>query len=120
MALNSDDRRRLAGVLARLASNHAGEREAAALLATRLVKDRDVTWLDVLQPDPPGHRPGGSNPGHNAGPGTDLALCLRHVEKLTPWERHFVQSVGALPRRSPGQSRKLAEIADALRRSGAK
>ena len=120
MGLSPDDRRRLAGVLARLASDHAGEREAAALLATRLVKDRHVTWLDVLQPDPLGYKPGAADPGHNAGPGTDLALCLRHVAQLTPWERHFVQCVGALLRRSPNQSRKLAEIADALRKNGAK
>ncbi|MGI4941322.1 MAG: hypothetical protein ACRYHQ_12320 [Janthinobacterium lividum] len=85
-----------------------------------MVRDRNTNWLDVLQPDPLGHKSGAADPGRNAGPGTDLALCLRHVEKLNPWERHFVQSVGALPRRSPGQSRKLAEIADALRRSGAK
>jgi hypothetical protein len=120
MALSPDDRRRLAGVLARLASDHAGEREAAALLATRLVKDRDVTWLDVLQPDPLSHKPGAADPRHNADPGSDLALCQRHIGRLNAWEHEFVWSVARARRRTPGQSRKLAEIADALRRSGAK
>lgn len=120
MALSPDDRRRLAGVLARLASDHAGEREAAALLATRLVKDRDVTWLDVLQPDPLGHKPGAADPWHNADPGSDLGLCQRHAGRLNAWEQEFVWSVARARRRTPSQSRKLAEIADALRRSGAK
>jgi len=120
MALNSDDRRRLAGVLARLSSDHAGEREAAALLATRLVRDRNVSWLDVLQPEPQGHKPADADPRHNADPGSDLALCQRHVGRLTAWEHEFVWSVARTRRQSPGQGRKLAEIADALRRSGAK
>lgn len=120
MALNPDDRRRLAGVLARLSSDHAGEREAAALLATRLVRDRNVSWLDVLEPEPLGHRPAAADPRHNADLGSDLALCQRHIGRLTVWEHEFVWSVARMRRQSPGQSRKLAEIADALRRSGAK
>ena len=120
MALSSDDRRRLAGVLARLASDHAGEREAAALLATRLVKDRNATWLDVLQPEPLSHKPGAADPRHNADPGSDLALCQRHIGRLTAWEREFVWSLAQTRRRSPNQTRKLAQIADALRKNGAK
>lgn len=120
MALNPDDRRRLAGVLARLSSDHAGEREAAALLATRLVRDRNVSWLDVLQPEPLGHKLAAADPRHNADPGDDLALCQRHIGRLNAWEHEFVWSVARMRRRSAGQSRKLSEIADALRRSGAK
>jgi len=120
MALNPDDRRRLAGVLARLSSDHAGERDAAALLASRIVRDRNVTWLDVLRADLPARAPNTANPHHNAAPGTDLAMCLRHIGQLSAWEKQFVQSVATMPRRSPGQSRKLVEIADALRKNGAK
>lgn len=110
VALSSDDRRRLAGVLARLSSDHAGERDVAALLASRIVRDRHVTWLDVLR----------AHPRHDAAPDSDLALCLRHLGQLNGWERQFVQSVAAVMRRTPGQSRKLAEIADVLRKSGAR
>ena len=116
LALAPGDRRRLAGVLARLASNHAGERDAAALLASRIVRDRDLTWLDVLQVDLP-------VPAQEPTPpcrGTDLALCLHHLSRLSSWEREFVQSVARVLRRTPGQSRKLSEIADALRKNGAK
>ncbi len=120
MALNSDDRRRLAGVLARLSSNHAGERDAAALLASRIVRDRDVTWLDVLRADLPARAPDTADPRHNAASSTDLALCLRHIGQLSGWEQQFVRSVATMARRSPGQARKLVEIADALRKNGAK
>lgn len=120
MALNSDDRRRLAGVLARLSSDHAGEREAAALLASRIVRDRDMTWLDVLQAGSPTQKAGAANPHHNAASGSDLALSLRHLGQLNGWEQQFVRSMATVMRRTPGQARKLAEIADALRKNGAK
>jgi len=68
VALSPHDRRRLAGVLARLSSNHAGERDAAALLASRIVRDRDVTWLDVLRADLPAHTPDAADPRRNAPP----------------------------------------------------
>lgn len=120
VALSPDDRRRLAGVLARLSSNHAGERDAAALLASRIVRDRDVTWLDVLRADLPAHTPAAANPHHNAPSGSDLALSLRHIGRLNGWEQQFVRSLATVMRRTPGQARKLAEIADALRKNGAK
>ncbi len=120
VALSPDDRRRLAGVLARLSSNHAGERDAAALLASRIVRDRDVTWLDVLRADLPARTPDAAGPRHNAAPGSDLALCLRHLSQLNGWEQQFVRSLAKVMRRTPGQARKLAEIADALRKNGAK
>lgn len=120
VTLSPDDRRRLAGVLARLSSNHAGERDAAALLASRIVRDRDVTWLDVLRTDLPAHTPAAANPHHNAASGSDLALSLRHLGQLNGWEQQFVRSLATVMRRTPGQARKLAEIADALRKNGAK
>ncbi len=119
MALNSNDRRRLAGVLARLSSDHAGERDAAALLASRIVRNRDVSWLDVLRAGPPAHTPGTADPAHNAASGSDLAVCLRHLGQLNGWEQQFVRSLARVMQRTPGQARKLAEIADALRKNGA-
>ncbi len=117
--LDPSDRRRLAGVLAGLASDHAGERDAAALLASRIVRDRDVSWLHVLQTAPPVHALGAADPCRSAAAGTDLAVCLRHLGRLNGWEQQFVRAVATVLRRTPGQSRKLAEIADALRKNGA-
>lgn len=120
VALSPDDRRRLAGVLARLSSDYPGERDAAALLASRIVRDRDVTWLDVLRADLAAHTPDTADPRRNTAPGSDLALCLRHRGQLNGWEQQFIRSIAAVTRRTPGQARKLAEIADALRKNGAK
>lgn len=120
VALSPDDRRRLAGVLARLSSDYAGERDAAALLASRIVRDRDVTWLDVLRADLPARAPDAAGPRHNAAPSSDLALCLRHLNQLNGWEQQFARSLATVMRRTPGQARKLAEIAGALRKNGAK
>lgn len=113
--LSADDRRRLAGVLARLASDHAGERDAAANLATRIVRDRNVNWLDVLQPDPPAQERSTWPPG-----GGDLVVCLRWLGELSPWETGFVLDLRQKHRcpLSPAQAAKLHQIADALRARG--
>lgn len=41
-------RKRLVRVLGMLGSDHAGERDAAALVATRMLKEAGLTWYDVL------------------------------------------------------------------------
>jgi hypothetical protein len=41
-------RKRLVRVLGMLGSAHAGERDAAALMATRMLKEAGLTWYDVL------------------------------------------------------------------------
>ena len=46
--LPADDRRRLVGILSRLASDHDGERAAAGLLATRLLKARGLGWEQLI------------------------------------------------------------------------
>ena len=43
-----DDRRKLVGILSRLASDYDGERAAAGLLATRLLKARGLGWDEVI------------------------------------------------------------------------
>ena len=73
---------------------------------------------DVLQVRLPAYEQDADVPRHDANTGTDLALCLRHLAQLSDWERRFVRSVARVTRRTPAQSRKLAEIADALRRNG--
>lgn len=51
--LSDGDRRKLAGILARLASNHDGEKLAAASLASRFVSNRGLSWPDLLLPVEP-------------------------------------------------------------------
>jgi hypothetical protein len=46
--LNAADRGKLAAILGRLGSDHAGERDAAALTATRFIGSKGMTWADVL------------------------------------------------------------------------
>jgi hypothetical protein len=47
-AISTKDRERLVKVLALLSSDQIGERAAAGFAAARLVKDRGLTWDDVL------------------------------------------------------------------------
>jgi hypothetical protein len=113
--------RRLVGILGRLGSDHDGERAAAGLLATRMLRAAGLGWDDVIasgsaaRPDMAWAAGGGA-----AAPGSDLALCLRHLGQLNGWEQQFIRSMATMMRRSPGQARKLSEIADALRKNGAK
>jgi hypothetical protein len=51
---------------------------------------------------------------------TWLALCLRHFDRLNGWEQQFVRSLAVRTRQTPGEARKLSEIADAVRQNGAK
>ena len=44
---------RLAKLLGMLGSDHAGERAAAGLKATALLKREGLRWLDVIQPSTP-------------------------------------------------------------------
>ena len=89
------DRDRLAAILALLASDHPGERDAAANAATRFLRTRDLSWRDVLaspSPDPP------------PGPGvledwperwrTAVALCQR-ANGLSDWDRKFLAVIAA-------------------------
>jgi hypothetical protein len=66
--LSPDTRRKLVGVLGMLSSSHAGERDAAAQLATRMVRGAGLTWEAVVvvprleaQPEP--SRPERRGPG---------------------------------------------------------
>jgi hypothetical protein len=44
---------KLTKILGLLGSNHAGEREAAAQAADRLVRGLGLTWSEVIAPPPP-------------------------------------------------------------------
>ncbi len=117
--LSPTELRRLVAVLSRLGSAFDGERAAAALLASRMLRDRGLTWDTLLSARPSGPAP--SRPADPPGnTGTDFTLCLWNIKLLTDWEQRFIRSVATVKQRTPAQSRKVTEIADALRKSGVK
>lgn len=112
------ERTRLVGVLGMLGSDHDGERASAALLASRLVRDRGLTW-DVLILGGGRQDGGTSSDGPGAGWRTVLAFCQRHQAALSDWEAHFTCNLRdrrTVP--TPRQIAKLNQVADALRARG--
>jgi hypothetical protein len=92
--MNPDTRRRLVGVLGLLASNHDGERAAAGLLATRILKTANVTWESLI-PERPLVIHKATHPAGSVGETfrADFDLCRRRPDLLTAWERTFLESV---------------------------
>lgn len=117
--LSPTERTRLIGILGRLGSDHDGERAAAGLLASRMLRDKDLTWKDLLggAPMPPApllEETFGLTPWR-----LQLNLAARHIHTLRSWEQEFVRNL--LTRRRPPtqkQSVVLTEIAQALQKRG--
>jgi hypothetical protein len=104
--LGKADRERLVKLLGLLGSDHAGERDAAALAASRLLKTNGLTWEDALTPRPVERR----RPEHS----TWRTTCARLIENpraLRPWERTFVADLPSFQRISTKQRYVLSEIA---------
>lgn len=121
------ERTRLVAILGRLESNHDGEKVAAALAATRTLRKHGLTWAELIaspaseRQGPYQHqaRPAGAERPDVHGWQANLALCRRHLERLSSWEADFVLSL-AVRRKSLSslQTAKLAQIAAALRDRG--
>jgi hypothetical protein len=95
-------RARLAKTLALLASDHPGERDAAALAASRIVARSGTTWDQIL----------GGNPAEPRD--RWRATCSELAKRpgaLRIWERKFVVEMQAFNRISPKQQTILDEIA---------
>lgn len=105
MALAPRDRSKLAAVLNRLDSTHAGEVAAAAAAATRLVRGKGLDWLDVLAGAEVSRRHDTYRPVPDHF--SDLQTCGRRLDLLTVWEREFVTSLAQ--QRTP-VSRRQREI----------
>jgi hypothetical protein len=116
-ALAASDRQRLAKLLGLLGSDHAGERDAAGLAAHRLIRDRGLTWGDVIHPNAelPANR-NAVQPWRET-----VAECLRHPRfgSLTPWERDFLRLLPNFIRLSAKQRSVLGQIADRVSRRAA-
>jgi hypothetical protein len=116
------DRTRLAQMLGLLGSDHAGERDAAGLAAHRLIRQRGVTWHDVLSPTlPPPHHE------HRGDAAADplrsdwramAARCTQFPHLLDRWEWEFLSGLQRFPRLSAKQQTILIRIVTRLRAAG--
>jgi hypothetical protein len=105
--MNSDTRRRLVGVLGLLASNHDGERAAAGLLATRLLRAAALTWDQVIPEWPLATRP---DTPPASGWRSNVVTCLERPVLLSVWERQFLTNLMTRKSLSAKQASILAAI----------
>ena len=88
---------KLAKICARFASNHDGERAAAAALANQLLQSMGLTWEQVLTQDERDF--------------ADLIdFALQHERLLNDWQRGFVRDIRRQETLSKKQRAKLDEI----------
>lgn len=116
MPIPPELRLRLAKIAGRLGSDHEGERAAAGLMATRLLRAHNATWEDALLAVPPAilepNPPQSKRRWSDAAIGAALAMqCLAWPEVLTEWERDFCRSVAARRSLTARQRLVLARIA---------
>lgn len=122
--LAPDDRRKLVGILSRLASDHDGERAAAGLLATRMLKARGLSWEQLVG----GASSTGSwrdelrcrrRPESDPQPWrSDVQRCLQRSDLMSCREREFLQSLtrwtGALTEKQAGWLGRIVEKLDMM------
>jgi predicted component of type VI protein secretion system len=105
--LPQTQRTKLAKLLAMLGSDHAGERDAAALAAHRLVTQAGITWRQVVTP------PAIEKALPELGTWrTTVNECLAHRGALRAWEVKFLEDLPGFRRLSTKQRYCLKEIAD--------
>lgn len=111
--LTPEERTRLIGILGLLGSSFDGERAAAGLLASRLLRDRGLTWTDLLGEGQPREAPYRNQAGSGG-----LGLCLRHIKYLTEWEQQFVRSLAMRSQCSQKQNEIVRKLVLKLRAWG--
>jgi hypothetical protein len=83
---------RLEKLLGMLGSEHSGERAAAALKATKLLREHNATWRDVLRTP----EPASSSPRRPPDERANAREVLRmNRAGLTDWECNFLNSIAA-------------------------
>jgi hypothetical protein len=105
-AIPATMRTKLAKLLGMLGSDHAGERDAAALAAHRLVVQTGLTWQQVVMLPAVKREPLFS---------TWRATCAELAKRpgdLRPWERKFLADLPGFRGISTRQRYVLKEIAD--------
>lgn len=121
-ALAEADRTRLAQMLGLLGSDHAGERDAAGLAAHRMIRQRGLTWHDVLTSSlsPPHHdHRGDSAADPLRGDWRAMAArCTQFPHLIDRWEAEFLSGLQRFPRLSTKQHAILIRIVTRLRAAG--
>ena len=112
--LSDADLRRLVKLLNLCSSSYDGEALAAARAAVRLVRERGLSWTDMLQPE------AATAANRNLAPWRRVvADCLRQSTFLGQWELAFLRSLSNFPNISTKQRAILAQIADRVARKAA-
>ncbi len=106
-ALAKADRVKLTKLLSMFSSDHAGERDAAALAAHRLIRQRGLSWQQVIEPG----TATAALPELRTWRQT-VARCLERPGSLRPWEVGFLRHLPEFRRLSTKQRYVLKEIAD--------
>ena len=89
--MTSADRTKLARILGMLGSAHDGERAAAGLLATKLLRTSGTTW-EALLGSP--NQPDFARTPTPTGPRADaMAVCARYRQFATEWEARFLAGI---------------------------
>lgn len=112
-ALSTANHERLVKLCGLLASNHDGERAAAGLLASRLLRDAGLTWADVIgaqggKTAPAGGAPAGSYAYHSQD--RRVHSLLARPDVLTDWEAGFIASLARRRRWTAKQDAVFQEI----------
>jgi hypothetical protein len=117
--LTPSDRTRLVKLLGMLGSAHDGERASAGLLATRLLRDRGLSWDDLLQPRlPPPKTDSRPQWPASADWRTQVAVCRVQTHLFNAWEQKFLHGLPRLRRLSLRQHEILAKLRDRARSAG--
>jgi hypothetical protein len=112
-------RQRFLKVLGMLGSSHSGERAAAALQASRMLREHKMSWSDLLgSRSAPAASPYNASDLHDSAPQWRqlAAPCRRDARKLQAWEVGFLDSLVAFRELPDGYADILCGIADKLLR----
>lgn len=86
-------REKLAAILARLESPFDGERAAAGLLASRMIRAAGLAWSDVILPPPAVAARPPPDPPKPSGWRATVAACRARPDRLTAWEIGFLAEI---------------------------
>jgi hypothetical protein len=100
-----------------LASNHDGERAAAAAKATDMLRQHGLTWENVIACGCPKAADSSSPDWRRADHRARARHALLRASVLTPWEREFLNSIAL--RAAPLTERQAATLARIERKAGA-
>lgn len=125
MPLSPDAKRKLIGCLGMLGSDHDGERAAAGLLATKIIKDAGMTWEQLLNEPAPKPKPDPNPEPKEASKRWpreywfDIATqCSTMRVYLNSWECSFLDNILTFKTLSEKQMDSLSRIVEKLETKG--